>query len=435
MSANGRTRCCLQAASLAALVAFSGCEVPVAKFQPNVLQAKLLAEQNSIDMAPAVVQTQAALEDMFGTPDDPKWPAAFAEEEDLANLVSLERLQRAAGPVRSDEHDVHFGLFREHCVNCHGTTGNGLGPTATFLNPYPRDFRLGVFKFKSTPFGRKPTRTDLKRIVREGIMGTSMPSFRLLKEEDVDALVDYVIYLSVRGEVERKLLQEGANLDFTAGENLYNPKLKESDPDEFEAEQEIVDEILFGVAESWDAAADQAITVEAPPEDYPLFTRDAEGSPEARERLAESIASGRNIFHGNVANCATCHGSTGLGDGQKNDYDAWTKDWLQPLSLDAKDKEQIAPYLKLGALKPRHIIPRNLRSGMYRGGGQPVDIYMRIVLGIDGTTMPAAPLKPDNPLGLTQNQVWDVVNYVLSLPYEHISNASAGVPPFARENP
>lgn len=436
MSALGRlSRSYIQAASLATLVALSGCEVPVATFQPNVVQAKLLAEQNSIDMAPAVNQTRQVLEDMFGTPDDPKWPEAFAEEENLASLVSLERLKRAAGAVRSDEHDVHFGLFREHCVHCHGTTGNGLGPTATFLNPYPRDFRLGVFKFKSTPFGRKPTRTDLKRIVREGIMGTSMPSFRLLKEDDVDALVDYVIYLSVRGEVERKLLQESVNLDFTAGENLYKPALKESDPDEFSAEMDVINEIALGVAESWDLAADQAITVTAPDDDYPLYTRDAEGSPEVRERLAESIASGRKIFHGNVANCATCHGSTGLGDGQKNDYDAWTKDWTQPLSLDPKNEEQIAPYLKLGALKPRNIVPRNLRSGMYRGGSQPVDIYMRIVLGIDGTTMPAAPLKPENALGLTQDQVWDVVNYVLSLPYEHISNSSAGVPPFARENP
>jgi mono/diheme cytochrome c family protein len=211
--------------------------------------------------------------------------------------------------------------------------------------------------------------------------------------------------------------------------------LKESDPDEFSAELEIINEIALGVGESWAEAADQAITVEAPPDDYPLYTRDVDASGAARERLAESIASGRKIFHGNVANCATCHGSTALGDGQKNDYDAWTKDWTQPLSLDPKNEEQLAPYLKLGALKPRNIIPRNLRSGMYRGGSQPVDIYMRIVLGIDGTTMPAAPLKPENPLGLTREQVWDVVNYVLSLPYEHISNSSAGVPPFARENP
>jgi mono/diheme cytochrome c family protein len=159
------------------------------------------------------------------------------------------------------------------------------------------------------------------------------------------------------------------------------------------------------------------------------------GSAEVRERLEQSIATGRKIFHGNVANCATCHGNTALGDGQKNDFDIWTKDWIQPLNLDPKNRQQLEPFLQLGALKPRNIVPRNLRSGMYRGGGQPVDLYMRIVLGIDGTTMPAAAMKPANPLGLTENEVWDVVNYVLSLPYEHISNSHAGVPPFTRENP
>lgn len=413
----------------------AGCEVPVASFQPNLVQAKLLAEQNSIDMDPAVDETRSALEELFGTPDSPKWPEVFKDEEELAQLVSLERLNRAAGAVRSDQEDRHFGLFREHCVHCHGTTGNGIGPTAVFLNPYPRDFRLGVFKFKSTPFGRKPTRTDLRRIVQEGVMGTSMPSFRLLKEDEIEALVDYVIYLSIRGEVERKLLTEGADLDFTADEHLFAPAMKESAPEDFADQMDIINEHVLNVAESWARAEDQALVVKPPEEDYPLFTRDADGSPEAREKLAESIASGRKIFHGNVANCATCHGSTGLGDGQKNDYDAWTKDWIQPLSLDPKDSEQIEPYIKLGALKPRNLVPRNLRSGMYRGGSQPVDIYLRIVLGIDGTTMPAAPLKPENPLGLSQNEVWDVVNYVLSLPYEHISNASAGAPPFARENP
>ncbi len=422
-------------ATIACVVLIVGCDVPVAKFQPNLLQARLLAEKNSIDMDPATTEVQAALLDMFGTPDAPKWPEAFAEEEHLAKLVSLERLQRAAGAVRSDENDAHFGLFREHCVHCHGTTGNGLGPTSVFLNPYPRDFRMGIYKFKTTPFGRKPTRTDLTRILREGVMGTSMPSFRLLKEEEIDCLVDYVIYLSIRGEVERKLLTASADLDFTADEHLYDPSMKEKSPDDFADQVDAINEILFTVAEAWDKAADQAIVVTAPADDYPLYTRDYDGESDQREKLADSIARGRKIFHGNVANCATCHGSTGLGDGQKNDYDAWTKDWLQPLSLDPKNREQIAPYIKLGALKPRNLIPRNLRSGMYRGGGQPVDLYLRIVLGIDGTTMPAAPMKPDNPLGLTQNEVWDVVNYVLSLPYEHIGNAAADAPPFARENP
>ncbi len=430
-----RARALCASLALLTLTCLAGCDAPIASFQPNQLQATVLAEKESVDMSPALAETTAALTDLFGTPDNPKLPAAITDEEDLAELFSLENLTRAAGPVRSDEQDNHFGLYREHCVHCHGTTGNGLGPTATFLNPYPRDFRLGVFKFKSTPVGAKPTRRDLKRILNEGIMGTSMPSFRLLKDEELEALVDYVIYLSMRGDVERKLLNASLELDFTEGDHLYDPSIKDSSPADFESQMDTINETITNVAQTWALAESRAVTVNEPPADYPLTTRDIDGTPEQREKLSESISRGRAIFHGNVANCATCHGNTALGDGQKNDYDIWTKDWLQPLNLDAKNRDQIKPYLKLGALKPRNIIPRNLRSGMYRGGSQPVDLYMRIVLGIDGTTMPAAAMKPQNSLGLTESDVWDVVNYVLSLPYEHISNSSAGVPPFAREKP
>ncbi len=297
-------RAMIFAIGFTSLLAVVGCEAPVATFQPNLLHAKMLEEKNSIDMQPATAEIESALKDLFGTPDSPKWPEALAEEEHLAKLVSLDRLTRAAGAVRSDEKDAHFGLYREHCVHCHGTTGNGLGPTAVFLNPYPRDFRMGVFKFKSTPYGRKPTRTDLRRTLHEGIMGTSMPSFRLLKEDEIESLVDYVVYLSVRGEVERKLYASSTELDFTAGDHLYTPEAKEKAPDEFTEQMDIINEIVVNVAESWDKAADQAVVVNSPPEDYPLTTRDLDGPPAAREKLAVSLANGRKIFHGNIANCA-----------------------------------------------------------------------------------------------------------------------------------
>ena len=41
-------------------------------------------------------------------------------------------------------------LYMQHCLHCHGVSGDGAGPTAKFLNPRPRDYRQGIFKFKST---------------------------------------------------------------------------------------------------------------------------------------------------------------------------------------------------------------------------------------------------------------------------------------------
>ena len=90
---------------------------------------------------------------LFGTPNQPKFPLIFGENDPAAEILSLENLRIAAGPVSSDRDDNHTGLYREHCAHCHGISGDGAGPTARTLNPYPRDFRLGKFKFKSTPAG------------------------------------------------------------------------------------------------------------------------------------------------------------------------------------------------------------------------------------------------------------------------------------------
>ena len=92
-------------------------------------------------------------------------------------------------------------VYTRQCSGCHGTTGDGKGPAAAYLNPPPRDYRLGRFKFTSTPRGAKPRREDLARIIRHGAKGTSMPTFRWMAQDDLEAVIDYVMLLSSRGEV------------------------------------------------------------------------------------------------------------------------------------------------------------------------------------------------------------------------------------------
>ena len=320
---------------------------------------------------------------------------------DLDSLVSQAHLERAAGAVASDEDGRPQGLYREHCAHCHGVTGDGAGPTAAFLNPYPRDYRMGVFKFKSTPKGQKPTHADLQWILNEGIAGTAMPSFKVLPENEVEALVHYVRYLSIRGEVERTLL------NYTAME------LEETDrwldlqaAPELRAEQAAIvrEEIVLPIVEKWLMAESTATPI--PPPD-----------PDRDREL--TVARGRELFYGEIANCVKCHGGSQLGDGETTDYDDWTKE------LDPANPDALAQYLEAGALTPRNIIPRNLRQGVYRGGRRPIDLYRRIRNGIDGTPMPAAVIKAEGAdpqvKGLTQDDLWCLIDYVRNLPYEPIS--------------
>ncbi|MEK9630092.1 MAG: hypothetical protein VW455_13865, partial [Nitrospinota bacterium] len=66
-------------------------------------------------------------------------------------------------------------IFMHMCVFCHGEDGNGGGKATEYLYPWPRDFRKGIFKFRTTPTGTLPRDEDLYRTIVEGIPGTSMP--------------------------------------------------------------------------------------------------------------------------------------------------------------------------------------------------------------------------------------------------------------------
>lgn len=82
--------------------------------------------------------------------------------------------------------------YHNRCASCHGEAGNGKGPGAVMLDPKPRDFTKGLFKFKSTPIGAMPTNDDLLKTINQGIPGTSMPSFRLVSEYEKKAIVEYI---------------------------------------------------------------------------------------------------------------------------------------------------------------------------------------------------------------------------------------------------
>jgi mono/diheme cytochrome c family protein len=398
----------LRASCLTALAVIAGCGGPTADFRRYETFAHKVASDGDFEFTRQQRQDiDEALEALFGTPDEPVFPAIEGIEP--GKIASPSRLKLAAGPVGSDEQGNPRGLYREHCAHCHGISGDGAGPTAAFLNPYPRDYRKGQFKFKSTPVGQKPTHDDLKRIVLEGIPGTAMPSFKLLPDLEVEALVDYVKYLSIRGEVERRLLR--ATTELEPKQRLVSVVSSSAGEAEKAAQQEqiaLVKEIVGEVAGKWDGAA--AAVTEIPPR--PNL---------AKEERAESVRRGRELFYGTVANCVKCHGDSALGDGVTNDYDEWAKEFI----ADGKKRDVVSEYVSLGLLPPRNIKPRNLRLGVYRGGMRPIDIYWRIRNGVEGTPMPASTMKPPgdpNAKGLTTDDIWDIVNYVESLPYESISD-------------
>jgi mono/diheme cytochrome c family protein len=83
-------------------------------------------------------------------------------------------------------------VYATYCAGCHGEKGDGNGPAARFLDPKPRDFRVGRIKFAYVASGEAPRDDDYVRIVSQGLAGTAMPSFALLSAQERSAVVAYV---------------------------------------------------------------------------------------------------------------------------------------------------------------------------------------------------------------------------------------------------
>jgi mono/diheme cytochrome c family protein len=82
-----------------------------------------------------------------------------------------------AGGIEVDAKTLNDGheAYMLYCYACHGTKGDGTGPSSYGLRPPPRDFTKGIFKFARVRSSDElPHDEDLVRIVKGGLHGTAM---------------------------------------------------------------------------------------------------------------------------------------------------------------------------------------------------------------------------------------------------------------------
>lgn len=94
-------------------------------------------------------------------------------------------------------------VFEQNCAICHGLRGDGRGMAGMMVRTKPRDFRPGIFKFRSTPTGSLPTDEDLFETISQGLRGTGMIAQGDLPEAERWALVEYLKTLSERFQTEK----------------------------------------------------------------------------------------------------------------------------------------------------------------------------------------------------------------------------------------
>ena len=118
-------------------------------------------------------------------------------------------------------------VYARWCAVCHGPDGRGNGPAAPSLIPRPRDFTLGLYKYKSTRSGQPPTDQDLIRTVKNGLPGSAMPYFHdLLDDAEIQAVVSHIKQFSntFTGSRQESIPISSPSADgasITRGKNLY----------------------------------------------------------------------------------------------------------------------------------------------------------------------------------------------------------------------
>jgi len=245
-------------------------------------------------------------------------------------------------------------LYKFRCAVCHGEDGAGDGPAADYLYPRPRDFTLGMFKYKSSPGDLPPKDEDLLEAIATGVPGTSMPGWSaVLSDEQIDGLITLI-----------------KTFDIAA---VWAP-----------------------LDADWEEFDDDGRYTKA---DFRVITEDEPGDGQVGYS-AESVARGADIYE---ENCRKCHGIDGRGDITSGKFleDDWGyRTW-------ARDLTKHWTWRTVGVTGDRGEAGRNtvIQS-----------IYRRLSIGIPGTPMPAhraTEKGEEDAIGLKDR--WHVANFVYSL--------------------
>ncbi|RME73368.1 MAG: cytochrome c [Verrucomicrobia bacterium] len=124
-----------------------------------------------------------------------KWIASIAALAALTLTAQASDEQLAKGKEIYDT--------RGACASCHGPEGKGDGAAAAALNPKPRNFAAGDYKYDTDGDGKTGTAKDIANIISKGAAAYGGSMLMVARPditgEDLDALVAYVLSLHKEG--------------------------------------------------------------------------------------------------------------------------------------------------------------------------------------------------------------------------------------------
>ena len=275
-------------------------------------------------------------------------PRIWDQDKSRIATAIKDEMQRRRSDIQGME------LYQQRCTVCHGDEGLGDGIAAELTYPRPRDFSLGLFKYKTTPGALPPSDADLFDTIKNGLNGTAMPGWgSFLSDSQIESLIPVI-----------------KSFDFAA---TWPPE--EAEDEDFDDEGRYTKLDFISITNS-----------------EPVVGR--------IEYSDESIARGRQVFE---TACDECHGNAGRGNitsGKRLEddwgYRIWPRDLTKPWTY------RVSEVADGDADQTRvQTVER---------------IYQRLSIGITGTPMPAhRAVEEGNEDPISLEDRWHVANYVYSL--------------------
>ena len=309
-----------------------------------------------------------------GTPWNSAMPVwhEFLNEDDIWNVITFlydyvgqvpriwdQKKSRIATAIKDDlikkrSNMMGKDLYEFRCTVCHGEQGMADGIAAERMYPKPRDFTLGLFKYKTTPGSLPASDEDLFSTIRQGLNGTAMPGWAsLMTDEQIKSLIPVL---------------KGFDIAST-----WPPE--DADDDAFDDDGRYTKSDFI------------SITEREPVEGAIAYT-------------PESLQRGKEVFD---KACKECHGLTGRGNimsGKKLEDDwgfrIWPRDLTKAWTYRVSEVDNKDPQIARNQTIQR--------------------IYERLSIGITGTPMPAhRAVEEGNKDPISLDDRWHVANYVYSL--------------------